>query len=658
MSPRSSPRCKAATRVPAAPAGATLLAVLVLLLGAARAHAALAPAQLIEGPSPTILDVDGAAMAPDGSGGILYRKLVEGEPHLFVARLLDGAWQPPVQVDTGQPFPATFPAIAAGDGGRLLVVWAEPWATVNHTTQYELMSAELEPGSTDFGPAEQIDPKGIGNANAAFPSLAMAPDGRAYVAYRVITGSPNSSFIAPLRPGDELISVRVARYNGTGLPWTEIGTINGHPELTMRHPSASNAPAIGVDLAGNAVVAWQEPEANGVARIWARRIFGSRLSNPLQVSPESVGGQSISAEADAPAIAVSPLGEARIAYRLAGGAGSPYGGPRILVNTLPSEVDTRGAKLLGATPLGGGSGELGVPSVAIDQAGDFRLAYTDSGAAQALGGGDFSTPAAPSALGAATGATLTTINPAGGGVTVWPALSAAGLPVVDAREDYAGGAWQLAQLSAPISGPLGTPVLGGSGQGDALIAFAQGPPDQQQVMAAVAKAPPGQFQAIAPVGWVKGSSATISWEPPSEAFGTTTYALVVDGQIHQRGLTGLSTHVDPRGLGDGVHEVQVLATDSLGQQTMTPAAELKVDATPPRVSVRLLGGDAVHVRIYSRASGAVPSATTVAFGDGTRAHGRLSVRHAYAHPGRYELEVRSRDRVGNRLDAHIWVQVR
>ncbi len=105
--------------------------------------------------------------------------------------------------------------------------------------------------------------------------------------------------------------------------------------------------------------------------------------------------------------------------------------------------------------------------------------------------------------------------------------------MIDAREDFADGAWQLAQLSAPLSGPTGPPVLGGSGQGDALIAFGQGPADQQQVMARVAKAPPGGFVAIAPVGWVRGPAATITWEPPAEAFGATTYALVVDGQVRE-----------------------------------------------------------------------------------------------------------------------------
>ena len=636
-----------------------LLALPLILMAVPPARAAIAPAQVIDGPSPTILDVDGAAMAPDGSGGILYRKLVEGEPHLFVARFLDGTWQTPVQVDEGEPFPATFPEIAAGDDGRLLVGWAEPWAVVNQVTHYQLMSAELEPGATRFGPAQQVDPKDIGDGTAAYPSLAMAPDGRAYVAYRVVTNSLVQSTIVPLRPDDELISVRVARYNGEGVPWTSLGTINAHPELTMRHPSASNAPVIGVDLAGNAVVVWQEPDSTGTARIWARRIFGNRLGNVLQVSPESVGGVPIAAEADTPALAVGPFGEARIAYRLAGGSGSPYGGARILLNSLPSEVATNGAKLQGATVVGGAS-TLDPPSVAIDKTGEYRLAYVGAGGAQELTGDDYHPPTAPASLGAAAGPSIaTTIDPSGGGVSAWSATSSAGLPVIDAREDFADGAWQLAELSAPLSGPTGPPMLGGSGQGDALIAFSQGPPDQQQVMASVAKAPPGSFEAIAPVGWVRGSAATISWEPPAEAFGATTYALVIDGQVRETGLSGTSVRIDPRGLGDGVHAVQVLATDSLGQQTMTPAAELKVDAEPPRVSVRSLAHDTVRVRVYSHASGALASATSIAFGDGTHVvRGRLSARHTYAHSGRYQLTVVSRDHVGNRLDAHIWVQVR
>ena len=249
------------------------------------------------------------------------------------------------------------------------------------------------------------------------------------------------------------------------------------------------------------------------------------------------------------------------------------------------------------------------------------------------------------------------INPAGGGVTVWPAVGAGGREVVDAREDFAGGAWQLAQLSAPISGPVGVPVLGGSELGDALIAFSQGPPDQQQVMGAVAKAPPGPFIATTPVGWVSASTATVAWEAPTEGFGSTTYAVLVDGRVVVRGITGLSARLSSRGLGNGNHRVQVLATDSDGQETMTPVATLKVDANPPEVSVTKLGHGRVRVRVFDRASGALAKDTFIAFGDGARVSDRLSVTHSYARAGRYVIVVQSRSRVGRSVDAHLRVQV-
>lgn len=629
-----------------------------MLLCAPGAHAALAPASLIDGPSPSILSVDAAAMAADGSGGILYRKLLGGQPHLFVSRFAGGTWQPPIQVDAGQPFGASFPTIAAGNGGRLLVVWAEPWAVINQSTHYQLMSAELLPGASQFAAALQVDPRDIGDGTAAFPALAMAPNGQAYVVYRVVTNTLIGSTIIPLRPGDELVDVRVARYNGPGLAWSSLGTINTHPQLTMRHPSASNAPAIGVDLAGNAVVVWQEPEATGVARIRAMRIFGNRLGNPMEASQSSAGGHPITTEADAPAVAVGALGEARIAYRLAGGSGSPYGSARVLVSALPAEVDPAGAKLKGAAVLGAAS-TPGPPSVAIDPRGAFRVAYAGEASADLVSGNDFDPLGSPEVLGAANSSSqvLTTVNPAGGGLTVWP-TAAGNRPVIQAREDFPDGAWQSALLSAPISGPMGAPTLGASGGGDALIAFAQGPADQQQVMASVAKAPPGQFLATVPVGWVRGTAATVSWEAPSEAFGATTYAVLLDGHTRMRGLSRLAAHLDPRALGDGVHHVQVLATDSLGQQTMTAVADLKIDANPPEASVRTLRGRLVRVRVSDRASGALAKDTTISFGDGARASHRLMAKHVYAQSGSYTIAVRSRDRVGHILNVHLRVQVR
>ncbi len=86
------------------------------------AHAAILPAKVLDGPSASILDVDGSAMAPDGSGGIVYRKLVGGVAHLGVDRVVHGTGLPPVQADVGQGGPASKPAIAAAANGELLVV--------------------------------------------------------------------------------------------------------------------------------------------------------------------------------------------------------------------------------------------------------------------------------------------------------------------------------------------------------------------------------------------------------------------------------------------------------------------------------------------------------------------------------------------------------
>src|ERR1700679_2496062 len=69
------------------------------------ADAAIVPASVLDGPSASVLDVDGAALASDGTGEIVFRALQDGEPHVFVSRFLNGGWQVPRQVDVGQAGP-------------------------------------------------------------------------------------------------------------------------------------------------------------------------------------------------------------------------------------------------------------------------------------------------------------------------------------------------------------------------------------------------------------------------------------------------------------------------------------------------------------------------------------------------------------------------
>ncbi len=66
--------------------------------------------------------------------------------------------------------------------------------------------------------------------------------------------------------------MRVAHFDGQR--WSNLGAINRDPGVSMRPPTEANAPQIAIGPTGNGVVVWQEPEINGVARIWARRLFG------------------------------------------------------------------------------------------------------------------------------------------------------------------------------------------------------------------------------------------------------------------------------------------------------------------------------------------------------------------------------------------------
>lgn len=631
---------------------------------AAPAAAVIQPARALDGPAATILDVGGAALASDGTGGIVYRKLVDGLPHVFVVRYARGAWSAPIRVDAGERFAATFPAIAAGDDGRLLVVWATPWAVRrDRRTRFALKSAVLDPGGRGFGRAIEIDPVDVGDGSAAYPSLAMSPGGTAYVVYRVVTNTLDVDSanvgINPMRPGDELVEVRVARFNG--LTWSSVGEVNRlDQQVTMRRPTADNAPSIGINRQGSAaVVVWQEPSSDGVARIWSRRIFGTTPGNVLAVSPTTLDGASVDVDADAPALAVSALSEAIVAFRLQGGPGSAGGAPQLLLNGLPPLIDDSAQRFRGAQRVESARA-IGRAALALDQDGAYRVGYTADGAVRLLGGDADGRRPPVTVQGGDAPAAFATLDPDGGGVTAWTGRDDGGRPVVKIEQEFAGGERQLAHATAPLSGPIAGLTTGASDRGDALVAFLQGAAERTQLVAATATARPAPFAATAPRRWVKGTAARVRWEATRTASGAVTYSVVLDGQVKARGLTARRFGFDPRGLGDGRHRVQVVATDRDGQETASTPAQLQVDANPPEVSVSALRGRRTFaVRLTDAASGVRRPATEISFGDRTRAvRGRASARHRYARPGRYRVTVRTRDRVGNGGTWRTWVQAR
>lgn len=629
------------------------LAALLLAALAEQAGAVILPAVTIDGPGESIVGFGGVAMAEDGTGGLIYLKRVEGVAHVFVSRYLGGQWLAPVRVDTEQTFAASWPRIGAAEGGELVVVWATAFATENGRPVDELLGSTLGPGSSGFGSAMIVD-KDIRFGSGTSPDLAMSSTGQADVVYRVVKeNSGLTSSIPVLRPGDVAEDVRVAHFNGG--TWSSLGAINRDSGVSMRPPTQANEPHLAIGQTGNGVVVWQEPDINGVARIWARRVFGRSLDYVLPVSAASLGGSPIGDDADAPSVAISRLGQAEVAYRQAAGPGSPLPGPRIFLNTLPDGESVDGSQFTGASVVdsavsGGTAATVGPPSIDIDEKQDLRLLYDSNGTPRVISGNDRGLAGEVSLGPPFTGSepfSASVMNPAGGGVSAWPSADAQGQAVA-VREDFPEGAVQTALLRGGAGGPIGDLAVGRSGLGDGLVGFLQGPLGNAAVVVSQVTAPPAQFILSVPHAWIKPSAATISWQPAPSADGPISYRVVLDGHAVSTPAGAMRLRLDSRELGTGSHRVQVLAIDSDGQATLTRPSTLRVDGVPPSVKVtHARGRYAVSVRVSDAYSGVDAHAVNVTFGDGQHAGGRALLRHHYSHAGIYLIVAHVRDKLGN-----------
>jgi hypothetical protein len=639
---------------------AALAAALVLAHGGV-ARAVILPAATVDGPSEDIVGFGGVAMAEDGTGGAVYLKRVEGVAHVFVARYVDHHWAAPIRVDREQPFAASWARIGAAEGGELVVVWATPFATEESKPVDELLGATLGPGSATFSPATIIDPD-IRSGTGTSPDLAMSTTGQADVVYRVVNES--SSHSALLRPGDVIEEVRVAHYEGER--WSRLGAVNRNTGISMRPPTSTNAPSIAIGPSGNGVVVWQEPDIDGVARIWARRIFGRSLDYVLPVSAPSLSGAPIATDADSASIAISRIGQAEVVYRQPAGSGSPLPGPRILINTLPDGESADGSQFQGAIVAdsevpGGAGAAIGSPNVDIDEKQDVRVLYDSNGTPRVIEGDDKgltrTVSLGPRFAGAEPASSASIMNPAGGGVSAWPSADSRGAAGVAVREDFPEGAAQSALVGGGAGGPVSELAVARSGLGDGLVGFLQGPIGQAAVVVDQVSAPPAQFVISVPKTWVKPQSAVLAWQPAATADGPLNYRAVLDARILRTPPGAMSLRLPGAGLGDGVHRVQVLATNVDGESTLTPPAALKVDGRPPILQVRRAARHSIVLRLRDAGSGVEPGSVRISFGDGGHARGRASSRHRYTHAGVYQIVIEARDRVGNRASIKRIVSV-
>ncbi len=625
----------------------------------AGAAALILPPATIDGPSQDILELGGAAVAPDGTGGIVYTKAVGGVAHLFVSTFDGTAWGTPTRVDWGQQFAASQPSIAAERNGRLAVVWVTPVATVGGKIRYGLESAMLGPRASGFGTSLLVDPN-VGEGIGVDPDIAGASAGKAIVAYRAITQQANEeklgSALHRFRPGDVIADIRVARFSGNR--WSRLGAVNRNPVNSMRPPTVANAPQIGIGAKGNSVVAWQEPDQSGVSRIWVRRIYGSTPGPFMLASPAIWEGVPVGGEASTFSLSVTGYEQARIVSEVEGKEAGPLSGPRLFLASLGPSYEEGSGKVVGpvlADQAGASPppAPLGPPSVAAGGLeggkGKMRLAFTTAGQLRMVGvdnaGNLVSLPAPSGAPAIPGGSSFSSISSERGGVVAYEATEPLGQPGVAVRQELASGAAQVGFVSAEFTGPVADLRGGGSEAGNAVLGFLQGEPGNYEVVADAVGSPPAQFDLTPPKGWVRPKKAVVRWAAAPTSVGNVSYSFVLDGHVVTSGLTRQSFKPRPALLGNGIRDAQVIATDGLGGQILSKVAKLKVDSEAPTANLRQKG-ERVKITVRDEESGV--RVVRCGFGDGTppvRRHGGCA--HRYRRPGRFRIAVFTRDRAGN-----------
>lgn len=631
------------------------------LAPAGAAHASITTPVVVAGPDPSIVEVGQVALASDGTGGVIYRRAEQTGSHIYVARVANGRWTGSQRVDTSLPYGSFEPRLAAGAGGRLVAVWAQDYAHRGATTLYRLYSSQIVPGARTFETPVVID-RDIGDpagtADDVDPSLAMNDGGVAFVAYRKVKGTNPGA--QPGRSGDTVSEFRVARMNGG--TWSGLGPVNRNPAFTVPKAAPENGPRISVDLQGNGVVAFIEPDDGGIERVWARRLFSGRIGLPLKASPQTIGAAPLRGDADAFSLTGGGLGAAAVGVRQQPGLNSPLPGPRIFVTRLAPSIDD-GAKEFG-TPLQVGDDAIGLsaPAVSIDAKEDLNLAYAVGQTTKLGGVGQRSVGALRTVDdGSATGGPVLASGAGGATITGWP-VRRDGLEGVAVEQAVPGQPVAPALLGGVRGGLVSDLTISGSGLGDAAIAFRQGEGFDTQVVAALAEAPPQPFLVYAPEDWVVPKRARFTWERPSTAVGTLRFDVLVDGQVVLRGLPSPWASLPTAGLDDGRHEVVIRATDRAGQSTVSRPVDLQVDGHAPLASASIGRSRELTVRVRDNAggtsgSGVAKGGTSIRFGDGARMTGQAVIRHRYRRAGRYKLTVRSEDKVGNGRTTVIAVRV-
>jgi hypothetical protein len=624
--------------------------VLLTLMGLAPAAATaaqrriptLAPTNtVIDGPSADIRSLAGMAVARDGTGGLVYLKSVGGITHVFLSRLLGGAFGAPQQVDVGLAGPSSRPVIAATNPGQLLI------AFINSGT---LFVATAPNSSSPLGP-----PAGLA-APASDPALAAAPSGKAYLAFTLGSGTASDVRAAYYNQGVWALEPSPLEVNAND----GAGTGNGRPAVTASGD-------------GVGIVAWGEG-----GHIFTRRVWGTNPSvNAYRADASSVGGLG-EVSADEPGI--SSGGDSSYAAvvfreRVAGGGTTQQ---RVLMNRLHAgQYD--GIVGVDGQAAGVAEGALQPQVAATEYGRGWVTSATDQ--SHSIIGSPLSANASPTISERVNTQILQSQPDAVPGVagTISTMIAwqqnpgSAGPPEIRMRYAPDGSDLDPEQvISSPTLGPTDADqglAVGGDLAGDTAVSWAQGSPGNLAIVAGQLFQTPGSFVPLYQFRYANSVNPILAWSTSSELWGGLVYVVRVDGvQVASTGATSIRS---PVAVANGRHSWQVTAVNPAGLSTVAKVGTVFVDTVKPRVSFKLTGTRAVGatVRIQVKANDApAPVARSqssgiqsvqVKWGDGAKPlikNGRAT--HIYKHRRNYTVTVIVKDRAANRTVVTRKIKIR
>jgi hypothetical protein len=624
-----------------------LLAAALPAIAAPAAQAAWFPSESIDGPSASIVRLGDIDTAQDGGTALVYLKRDGAVAKVWVARMVNGAWQAPEQLDVGQPAASSDPHVSISDNGRVAAVWINDgrvWSSIREAGA----SGWSGPIQVHAGPAQNV-------------SLSMSVHGVAYAAFSV---------------GGSSRDVRAARFAATGASWTLFEEpLDVEP---ARDAGGGRGPRIAAAADGTALAAWEEVGGDGRRRVQVRRVLRDRLSQfPAEASVPELEGRA-GGDARSPEVGMdwdSSFGwvaleqnfnddgvvRSRVIGRRLVGVGLE---PAMPLDSLPwggaesasdPDVDVTGReRAFVASQLAPGVG-VGAAILQIDVFGAIGRIDAPSG----------STDSDPTVAHASNGE----------GAFNW-------------HEDgqVMGRYWNrddvLEPLTELVNGEFGRaePTLGIDSSadrlGDVAVGFVQGGPAERRIAVAHWDRP---LRAITPpsasAAWQSNRRPRLTWGNATENWGNAQYRVEINSFPV---ATQFSNElVPPFDIPDGSHQWRIITIDMRGQETPGIERRLNIDTTKPVAqlatvgtlragqSIRFVARDDPPLQVPPAAGAPTPPAVrtsglarvTASFGDRTRGTGTTELRHVYRKKGNYRVRVVVVDKAGNQAIVKLLVKV-